>query len=363
MSTLGRSNGTPAQEVNPITESLKVRQQMVASRLLDQTVSEQNTTVISADNARLRAEIENTQLREAATKQVSGEPWQQYILDQMQSTQGKLDEAIEGRRQAESALLQEQLRLMQVELERTRSQTPASPFAMVAQTIDEAQAIMDRLHPKATEATKAPAADRFDPGLEKWRLMMEADRDKRQIESAERREDRQSEFQLKRWQIEEELKIKREEAAASSRFFEEGLPKLLAVGQQLLAAAMQQPVPPVSPSVVEDPSVSAPAVGPSPAPSVQSPPPIPPGVTAMLCQNCGARILYKESYLGVVCWRCGADYLAGPSPSDTTQQTGVQTNDEPAAATHESGGGGSAPSGTDDGALDDRTGAGVHHGL
>ena len=362
VNTLGRANGTPTAP-DPIAESLAVRRQILAAKLMEQSSTEQSTSTIQAENARIKAEIENAQLREQVTKQGSGEAWQQYVFEQMQRAEAKVDEAIAGRAEAERALLQEQLRMLQVELERTRSNAPANPFTMVAETIDQAQAIVDKLHPRQPESAHPTQPAAIDPGLRKWELMMAQQREERAIERADRSEERTLEFQLKNRQLDEELAIKRESAAAQARFFEDGLPKLLALGQQIFGALTQQQVAmPASPSVAGGPGV-APAAGPPAAPAATQPEvPLPPGVAQMACQNCGARILYKETYLGVVCWRCGAEYTAGPSPSDPAHETEVQTRDEVAAAPDEPGSGRSTATEADDGGLDDRAGAGVHSG-
>lgn len=303
VTTMGRNGAVPV-EIDPLAQVLRDKRAMAASKLIDQSIAESDTAAIKADNERLKAQIESQQLREATTHRGADAEWREYMLTEVTALRERLEEQRVKESELQQTLLNEKLALLSGELERLRDNkvAPTDPFAMVNTAIEQAEAIMTRVKP---QGDGRPTGPQFDPALEKWKITAELEREKRQMERAEKTEDRRIEYELKRWESEERLKVERERTALQDRVLTDALPRIIDIAQRFLTSFTQQPT-----GAVAGPDV-APASVPSAAqsqPQAESSAPLPPNVQQMSCQNCGARILYREAFGGVICSRCGAEY-------------------------------------------------------
>jgi hypothetical protein len=290
---------------------------MQAMKVMDASIAESDTATIRAENERLKAQIESQQLREAVDRRGAPDEWREFMLHQIEALQGKADEASRATADAQQSLLQERLGMLQSELSRVQTQPPVDQLAMVSQTIDQAQAIMSKMTAKSDGAVAHPAP--VDSALERLRLTAELQREERRLEFEERRADRLAELELRREKQTEELRIQQRRADLEERFFSETAPKLLDMGQRLVAtwaSRVESPLSsaPATPAAVAPAAVGAtldayPRVGGAPPATNAPPPSLPPGVKAMPCQQCGAMIYYREEFGGVICFRCGVEYL------------------------------------------------------
>lgn len=287
-------NGNGSHAIDPVDDALAVNRKLVAQRMLEQSVAQRDTEAIKAENERLKALAEQEELRRQQNPAANSDPWRDFMMNQLQVTQQALNDTQNRLSEQQSTLLQERVAMLQGELEHMRGERPEAvdPLTTARASIESARAIMDLVTP----ATPPPSPTGEDGTLQAWILRARLDHEERMAEREERREDRRTDFDLKLQVEKERLALERERNQRMDRFLTDTAPRLLSVGENILARLMGTPG--------------------AAAPPVAAAQFVPDGFEAAQCQTCGADIHYQPNWPGVGCPKCGSYYsLADEHPS------------------------------------------------
>lgn len=324
-----KANGVPVKDADPYDQIYSDTRKASAIKLMAQQDRSLDVELLKADNDRLKAEIENDELKERrGGPQGTTNPYMDHLSRQLEQTQARLDVYQERAQQAQAAVMEERLRILQEELSRVKVQTPEErdELESALSTVDKALALAERLRPPSREIVdRGP-----DPGLRRFELTLEADREARKLEAEERRYEQQMDLQLKREALAREEARLDKQAQAQERFFTDTAPKLLQLGQQLvetLAARTGQPAA-AAPAIAR--GETTPAVAAQNGHAKASV--IPAGAATMICQvpGCGATIIYRPGWPEVICSSCGALYT-NDAPDEADNRAAVAERAEPNA--------------------------------
>lgn len=298
VSTLKRNGQMPS--MSPVQEAMAVRTQMLGQRIMEQTVAEKDSDALKAQNERLKLEIEQRQLQEAAKGAGGGEEWQKYVLEELRAAQAGRDEATKALQATQVEGMNQRLGMLQGELQRIQSERPepVNPLAQVRQTAEQFDSLRELFAPK-TEALEIPRSE--DPAVAVMMRKLDVELQRASWEREDRHAERMEELRLSREAREAELRLQQERAHQMDRFFTDTSPKVLDVVMKLVTHFTQgQPG-------AGMPVAAAPPISPQAAPST-----LPPGVQAMPCRQCGGIVMFRPEWPGAFCGQCGAEY--GNSP-------------------------------------------------
>ena len=304
--TLKRSPDATVSPSNtdPIAQAYDDSRRLAALRAMNAQEKVSETEAIKAENERLKAVIEQRQLTEQAQPPGAPAPaadrWQEFVLAQIGGLQEQIAVARSDAQRAQTALLEERMSILTAELERSKGEKPeGDDFDRVSDVIRKARGITQMVTPETVVQTG------YDPGLEKWRITLEAEREQRRIEAEERRWIAETERDLKREQVAGELAIKEKQALTEQRFLNETAPRFLAIAEQFVTTWMQRQT--VVSAQVADPGVAAmpPPVAEADVRTPQAPvAPPPPDIKLLQCPQCGGSVPYRDWYPEIICPRC-----------------------------------------------------------
>lgn len=292
-----------------IQEAMAFRREMAAMKIMDQSVSEMDTGAIQAENNRLKAEIEQKELKRQTEgdKQKDSE-WQGYLIQRMETLEKALAEQQQAMTEAQMNALREQLNMLAGELQRVQAQPnqPASPVAVLKQQIEEYKSLMEIVQPASAPPT------RTDPSLAAWKLRAEFDQERWKQEREDRHTERIEEMRLQQSLTERELALKEEHYNRMDRFMTDTAPKVL----DTLRSVVQQFTAKNGGEVAPPPTVAAQVV-----------PVLPADTQSLICSKCGTTVYYREGWPGVICNGCGTMYTEKgedtsprPSPDSGSQE-------------------------------------------
>lgn len=283
--------------VDPVRGALETRREMLASRILEADVKEAETKAIDAGTAFLRARIEKEKV-ERELKGGDEDQFRQWMMGQLEATQQRLAQAEQARQDEKAQALNERLVLLQNELAALRqaSQQPAErPGALIREYLTEAKDVMALVAPPpGPPPILTPDQATLEVWREKNRLEHEARQwareDQRAIE--ERRLAQEGDLALRKLTIEEH------HYGQVDRFINDSGPRIIATLTQMAERWLG----------------GANGAGGAPAPVVAGAaqpqaPAVPAGAQAMPCQGCGATLLYREGWPGVICPSCGTEHV------------------------------------------------------
>jgi len=297
-------------------EALAFDRKLAAQSLMRRSVGEINTAAIEADNARLKAEIEQTKLRAEAQGggNESGGKWQEYLLGQMEKVQGQLADTQRALTDQQMAAFGERMEILQGELQRVHEQRgeAPNPTALVKQSILDARELMELVNPSPSAIP--PPAETESPQLRAWSLKAKLDQERWQAEREDRRAIEMAKIDMERQVKEAELNLKAENERRKDKFFTDTAPKILEVGERFLNQFMSQS-PAAAPSIAQAASVR---------PQIA----VPPGAIAEQCEQCGQTIIYRPEWGSAICQFCGATYGAGSSASEQGPSEQEETTSE-----------------------------------
>ncbi len=291
-----------------------MQRKLAAQQIIQRSVSETGTAAIEAENARLKAEIDQAKLRAEAqgSGNESGSKWQEYLLGQMEKVQGQLADTQRALTDQQMAAFQERMEMIQGELQRVQEQRGETPntAAMVKQSILEARELMELVTPNAG-AGIPPPAEVESPQLRAWSLKAKMDHERWQAEREDRRAIEMAKIEMERQVKEAELNILAEQERIKNKFFIDAGPKILDVGERLLKQFMvQSQTTSAAPSIAARPQIA-----------------VPQGAIAEQCGQCGNTIIYRPEWGNVICQYCGATYDTAPdSPNPEPPVAGPNNN-------------------------------------
>lgn len=295
--TLAR-NGQLAREPDPVDEALATKRKLLGARIVEQTVAEQDTEAIKAENERFRALAEQRELRQASQPTGNADPWREFLMQQMQSLQGQLNETQQRLSQQQTELLQERMDMLRAELEKVRSDKPkqVNQLTHVRATVEEAKAILELVSPAQTPP---PPDESGSATLNAWVMRTRFEQERWLAERQDHKEERMRELEQKLEFQREELALRRQHDDRMDRFFTETMPKVLEIGNGLLNRLMagQGGMPPVA--------------------AAQTAQAAPLGILTAPCQQCGAPMQYRPDWQAVGCLNCGAQYQLQPEQPAT----------------------------------------------
>lgn len=322
-----RRNGVPHQ-LDPIDEAIDVGKRIAAQKMIQQSVSTVETDTMRAENEKLKAEIENQQLREAKQGQSGGgaNQWQEYLMSQLTALQTQVAEAQKANAEAQMAVLNERSAMLRSEIDRLRGEKPeaSNPFATAREAIEQARALVEVITP----ATTPPPPTAGNAELEAWRIRAQNDHELRMAELEFRKEEKQRELALNQQRLDRELALQEKSNDLRDRFFTDTMPKLMNGIKDILGNFASKGAPVSEAGVAEVTPIRPDVVIPAAAP-------LAPGIESINCQACGAEIRYRKEWKRVTCNQCCAEYgdvpeaPATPATAESVEEV-ASVSDAPA---------------------------------
>jgi len=286
---------------DPIDEALDVDRKLVAQKMMRTSVASMEAEQLAAENTRLKAQIENQQLKEAVERPAQGDAWSKLVMEELRESRAALDQTKQELQSERTGQIIERMNMLSAELERLRTQPQEPPPRAIVQLKAAFEEARETLALVAPDTTAPPVVQdagglylkRLDYDQERWRETHQADREVALARAG-------NELTIAQLEIE----IKQRRADNMDRFINETAPKLLDLGRQFLEQMWARP---------------GAAAGEGAAPASMAVRPqvvIPPGAKGTPCPSCGALIIYDLTMTTVYCSNCASQHDVGPDEAD-----------------------------------------------
>jgi len=295
----------PADD-DPIEEALRIRKRLVATNILTQATEEGAASAAEASARRLDAEAHVEELKEAREERKrgsAGASFQEFILQEVRQLSNKVDANVESASRGQLESLRSDLVALQHQLSsfNPESKTGVAVLNETKELLDAAFALVGTVTPPPAPTGDGAAIE--DIQFQAWRLRTELQAEERRADREAEREERRARLAMERQFKDEELTLKRESAQRADRFMSETAPKIIDLGQRILNVFVSQ---------AQAAGTTAATTQAAALPSLSN---LPEGASAMSCQVCGSRILYRDTWADVLCSGCGAEYHLTVDPT------------------------------------------------
>lgn len=324
VATLQRSNGSSSAPEDKVRQALQLRHEVLADTILERTVDEMGVDTMKAQNERLKLEIEQQQLQEARRPAPGGQDDEMrgFMLKQLESMQAALADANRAITAQQTAQLQDRINALEAELQRGAAPVQSTDkLTAIKEELNSVLAIAELISPKVVEAPPPLAADQ-DPALRAWNRRMDSDDERWRVSRQQQHEERLREIELKYAVDAQEQARRDKQAQLQGRFFESTVPKVVDIlekflGNRLSGVAAATPGgAPAMAATIDEPLAPA------------RPMTIPEGAQVALCQVCGTRMIFRNTWTEVICNSCGEVYNLH---DDTAQEAAVVEQEQGAS--------------------------------
>ena len=341
-----KRNPPPPKADDVIAGAVEASKSRLALNMLNRENAQLEADAIEAETRRIKAQAELIQARTDAKPEAQQQQPNQlteFLFAQLQEVKGLYTQADAQARQAEKEKLEERMEFLAAKLQEQSHQqiVPAERSDLdglerVAEIFAKVEEFKARITPPPPPPPEPQLA--YDPGLEKWRLTIEDQREQRRLE-----------FERERWVLQQKLELEREvtmrEIARADRdsevhnaFWQKTAPGIgdivTRVGMGLLSRwGMGASPAEAAAAQVEQVGAARAAVDPGPQSGAQPEPVSPPGVLLHQCA-CGFMIPYKQGYTRIMCPRCFNEYGEDPPPATQEATTDVPS-DRPGVETEQ----------------------------